>query len=644
VKVEHTSKRQISSLNSKLPNGIKRTLDLIASGAGIVMFLPLLAIIAIAIKLDSQGPIVFSQRRVGRHMSHFNIYKFRTMRANTPDLPTDQMLKLPSPVTRIGRFLRRTSLDELPQLFNVLLGQMSLVGPRPALYNQHDLIAARDALGVHQCLPGITGWAQINGREELTAPEKVEFDRWYVEHFSIGLDLKILWLTFFSLFSNRGVYYGSPLQRRYQMFLRYSRKSYLSSALSIERPLVPKLHPGILACNGGVPVRANPMPMWPSFAQDEIDAVTAVLQSGQVNYWSGDEGRSFEREFAAATGCAHAVAVANGTVALELALRALEIGPGDEVVTPSRTFIASASCAVMCGATPVMADIDPISQNLTAETIRAVLSPRTRAIIAVHLAGWPCDMDPILRLAKEHGLKVIEDCAQAQGATYKGRAVGSIGDVGAFSFCRDKIITTGGEGGMVTTQDTALWERAWSFKDHGKSYEAVYRREHPPGYRWLHESFGTNWRLTEMQSAIGRVALRKLPQWLDIRRRNARRLSECFSQFPALRTTLPSAESHHAYYTYYVFVRPEKLQDEWSRDRIMAALNAEGIPCFSGSCSEIYLEKAFPQEMRPPHRLPIAKELGETALMFMVHPNLTEADIEDVCQAVEKMMAVAGKP
>ncbi len=256
---------------------------------------------------------------------------------------------------------------------------------------------------------------------------------------------------------------------------------------------------------------------WPYFAPDEIEAAAAVLRGGEVNYWTGAEGRQFEREFAEFTNCKHAVALANGTVALEAALRALDIGPGDEVITTSRTFIASASCAVAVGARPVIADVHPDSQNITVESIRSVLSPRTKAIVAVHLAGWPCEMDPILELAAEHGLKVVEDCAQAVGATYRGRPVGSLGDVAAFSFCQDKIMTTGGEGGMVTTDSDDLWEKMWAYKDHGKSYDAVYRREHDPGYRWLHESFGTNWRMTEVQSAIGRVALRKLGHWLSVR-------------------------------------------------------------------------------------------------------------------------------
>ena len=398
-----------------------------------------------------------------------------------------------------------------------------------------------------------------------------------------------------------------------------------------------------LAMDGAQPVRKTSFAPWPYFEADEIDAVTRVLQSGKVNYWTGEEGRRFEDEFAARAGCGYGVAVANGTVALELALHALGIGPGDEVIVPSRTFIASASCAVMRGAKPVVADVDPNSQNLTAETIRPLLTTRTKAIVAVHLAGWPCDMDPIVTLAREQGLKVIEDCAQCHGATYKGRPVGSLGDVGAFSFCQDKIMTTGGEGGMVTTNGKAVWEKAWSYKDHGKSHEAVYNREHPPGFRWLHESFGTNWRLTEFQSALGRSLLRKLPQMVEVRRRNAAILTQGFAQHDALRVPQPPSHIGHSYYKYYAFVRPEKLREGWTRDRILSAIVAEGIPCFTGSCSEIYLEKAFTPELRPEECLTVAKELGDTSLMFLVHPTLSEKDMLDTCDAVEKVFIAAAK-
>jgi dTDP-4-amino-4,6-dideoxygalactose transaminase len=250
-------------------------------------------------------------------------------------------------------------------------------------------------------------------------------------------------------------------------------------------------------------------------------------------------------------------------------------------------------------------------------------------------------MDPILEFAREQGIRVIEDCAQSHGATYKGRPVGSLGDVAAFSFCQDKIMTTGGEGGMLTTNDETIWNRAWSFKDHGKSYDAVYDRQHPPGFRWLHASFGTNWRLTEMQSALGRILLKKLPRFLETRRRNAAVLTQAFSKIPGLRVTIPPLEIGHAYYKYYAFLQPGNLGDGWNRDRIMAAISAEGIPCFSGSCSEIYLEKAFPEEIRPPKRLPTARELCETSLMFLVHPTLTEKDMRDTYNAVEKVFEVA---
>jgi dTDP-4-amino-4,6-dideoxygalactose transaminase len=380
---------------------------------------------------------------------------------------------------------------------------------------------------------------------------------------------------------------------------------------------------------------------WPYFASDEIEAVSSVLRSGKVNYWTGAEGRQFEAEFAASVGTRYGVCLANGTLALELALHALDVGPGDEVITTSRSFIASATSAVLRGARPVWVDVDRDSQNITAETIRPALTPRTKAIIAVHLAGWPCDMDPILKLAAERGVKVIEDCAQAHGAFYKGHSVGSLGHLAAFSFCQDKILTTGGEGGMVTTSDAELWSRVWSYKDHGKSYDAVFRRPHPAGFRWLHDSFGTNARLTEMQSALGRVILPKLSAWVAIRRQHARALSGFFRQIPALRVTDPPREIGHSYYKYYVFLRPERLRPGWTRDRIMNEIAARGVPCFSGSCSEIYQERAFAELMRPAHPLPVARELGETSLMFLVHPTLSALHIERTGEVVHSVMQAA---
>lgn len=402
------------------------------------------------------------------------------------------------------------------------------------------------------------------------------------------------------------------------------------------------MRPSALAIDGGRPVRTTPFAPWPVFDSDEIEAATRVLASGRVNFWTGEECRRFEDEYAAYARRKHAIALANGTVALELALLASGIGPGDEVVVPARTFIASASCAVARGATPVVADVDPVTQNLTADTVRAVLTDRTRAIVAVHLAGWPCDMDPLMALAQERGIIVIEDCAQAHGATYKGRPVGSLGHCAAFSFCQDKILTTAGEGGMLLLDDDAAWERAWSYKDHGKSYDAVFRRSHPPGFRWVHESFGTNWRMTEVQAAVGRRQLAKLDEWVEARRRNAAALSEGLAGVDGLRLTVPGPEIRHSFYKFYAFLDVERLKPGWTQARVIEAVAAEGVPCFAGSCSEIYREQAFVRAgLGPRAPLPNARALGETSLMLLVHPTLHERDMRDASTAVRKVLAEA---
>lgn len=386
----------------------------------------------------------------------------------------------------------------------------------------------------------------------------------------------------------------------------------------------------------------TPFSPWPSFTEEEAEAVQRVLRSNKVSYWTGTECREFEKEFAAWVGTDHAIALANGTVALDVALKALGVGPGDDVVVTPRTFLASVSSIVNSGATPVFADVDRDSQNITAETIQAVLSPRTKAIVCVHLAGWPCEMEAIMALARQHRLFVIEDCAQAHGARYKGHSVGGIGHVGAWSFCQDKIMTTGGEGGMVTTNDQELWSRMWSYKDHGKSWYAVYDRSHPPGFRWLHESFGTNWRLTEMQAAIGRIQLRRMSEWHATRTRHAEAILAAARSCPALRVPTVPDHVEHAWYKCYVFVRPDVLKTGWTRDRVIEQLVARGVPCYAGSCSEVYLEKAFDNTgFRPEKRPPVAKELGETSLMFLVHPTLTAAEVAQTCEILTMVMAEA---
>lgn len=386
----------------------------------------------------------------------------------------------------------------------------------------------------------------------------------------------------------------------------------------------------------------TPFSPWPSFTQEEAEATQRVLLSNKVNYWTGQEGREFEKEFAAYIGTDYAVAIANGTLALDVAFKALDIGEGDEVIVTPRTFLASASSIVNAGAIPVFADVCRDSQNITPETIKAVLTPKTRAILAVHLAGWPCDMEGIMQIAEAHDLYVIEDCAQAHGAYYQGKAVGSIGHIGAWSFCQDKIMTTGGEGGMVTTNDEALWKKMWSYKDHGKSWDSVYEKQHPPGFRWLHDSFGTNWRMTEIQSVLGRIQTKRMPEWHKARIANANKIWDAAKQLPGLRVPEVPADIIHAAYKCYVFVEPTQLKDGWDRDRIMNEISARGVPAFSGSCSEVYLEKAFDNTpYRPKESLPIAKELGETSLMFLVHPTLTEEELDKTVAVLTEVMREA---
>ncbi|MBW8295557.1 DegT/DnrJ/EryC1/StrS aminotransferase family protein [Sphingopyxis sp.] len=384
---------------------------------------------------------------------------------------------------------------------------------------------------------------------------------------------------------------------------------------------------------------------WPSFTQEEAEAVKSLLLSNKVNYWTGQEGRRFEQEFAEWAGSAHAIALANGTLALDVALKALGIGEGDEVIVTPRSFIASASTVVNAGATPVFADVDYDSGNISAATIANVLTDRTRAIIPVHLAGWPCEMDAIMALTAPRGIRVIEDCAQAHGASIDGSGVGTVGDIGAWSFCQDKIMTTGGEGGMVTTHDHDLWSTMWSFKDHGKSWDAVYNREHAPGFRWLHESFGTNWRMLEMQAAIGRIQLRNMGEWTQRRTFIAERIRQALEPFSAaLRVPVAREGMIHAFYRQYAYVRSDGLKDGWSRDRIIAECSILGATIMQGSCSEIYLEKAFDgTPWRPRERLAIARDLGETSLMFLCHPTITDAQIAATCDIVSRVLEQASR-
>lgn len=387
---------------------------------------------------------------------------------------------------------------------------------------------------------------------------------------------------------------------------------------------------------------------WPSFTKEEANKAKEILLSNKVNYWTGNECRNFELEFASFSNTKFAIAVANGTVALDLAFNALEIKNGDEIIVTSRTFLASVSSIVNAGAKPIFVDICENSQNITPKNIESAITKKTKAILCVHLAGWPCDMDEILKIAKQRNIYVIEDCAQAHGAKYKGKSVGSFGDIGCWSFCQDKIMTTGGEGGMVTTNNKKFWNKMWSFKDHGKSYNAVYKKKHPPGFRWVHESFGTNWRMTEIQGAIGRIQLKRMASWTKIRNKYQEMIWSAANKMPGIRVPQfrcnscicdKSIDCVHAAYKCYLFIEKEKLKKEWNKERIITELSKKGVPCYSGSCSEVYLEKAFKKDnLKPKKRLKVARKLGETSLMFLVHPSLKKSEIKLTCKALKEIM------
>lgn len=390
------------------------------------------------------------------------------------------------------------------------------------------------------------------------------------------------------------------------------------------------------ALDGGRPVRSAPVSSWPRLDKDEIEAACRVLQSGRVSYWTGVEGRLFEEECAAFTGTPYAVALANQTAALAAALISLDPQPGDEIVAPYTSFALLSACSALHDTVPVMADVDRQTGTITARTIADVLTPRTVGILSGHPAGRPCDMAPILELAKRKGLWVVEDSVQAFGAMYKDQRVGALGDAGIFSFCPQGLICAAGEGGMVVTSRRDIWERVWSFKDHGKSFDAIYHREHPRGFRWLHESFGTNWRLTELQSAVGRLQLRKLPLWLNLLRRNAEALTEGFSAMPGLRLPRPAIDADHAWHFFPVFIEPDACKPGWDGDRIAMYVRAEGIPCIrdtlrEGTCRQYGILKAL-------EGCPVTRELEATRLLFMSHPALGVADMEETVQAVAKAM------
>ena len=384
------------------------------------------------------------------------------------------------------------------------------------------------------------------------------------------------------------------------------------------------------------------LPPWPQYEPDEIEAAVSVLRSGLVNAWTGSDCADFEAAFARKFDVSHGLTLANGSLALEAALIACGIGEGDDVLVTPRSFMASVSCVMLRQARPVFADVDRDSQNLTAETLEAARTPRTRAAIVVHLAGWPCDMPAIMTWANEHGIKIIEDGSQAHGASIGGQSVGSFGHASAFSFCQDKIMSTGGDGGMMVTNDEAMWKRAWSAREHGKSWDTVHRDDHPPGFRWVVESLGSNWRMTGPQAAIGLRQLEKLDNWCLKRKQHTELLRRRLDGLSVVRFPWPGDDIDHACYRAYCFVETDHLADGWSRDRIMHEINQAGWPCQVGGCPEIYREKLITDAgLAPAERLPVAQELGETGLAFLVHHTIDDQTMQMAVDAIGTVLEQA---
>ena len=382
--------------------------------------------------------------------------------------------------------------------------------------------------------------------------------------------------------------------------------------------------------------------LWPQHEADEVEAVRKVLEAGRTNALvHGEHNRAFEAEFADFVGVPFAIAVSNGTVSIELALRALGVGPGDEVIVPARSFFATTSAVVAVGAQPVFADVAVDTQNIDPDSVQRLIGTNTRAIICVHLAGLPCDMTRLCEIASANDIFLIEDCAQAHGATWNGRPVGSFGDAGSFSFCTDKIMSTGGEGGMVTLRDEQVWRKAWAYKDHGKDPIELRAPSHsaPGEFRYLHSGFGSNFRMTEMQAVIGRVQLTKLNAWVSRRRENAQALFAQACKSPAiLPMRLPNAAAH-SYYKAYLRLDLDQLLPGSSRADIIGALMDEGIACGSGSCPDMSREAAFKYlaVMRDAN-LPNARQLEKETLMFQVDHTLTP---EQTAHVGRRLAAIA---
>ena len=349
-----------------------------------------------------------------------------------------------------------------------------------------------------------------------------------------------------------------------------------------------------LAINGGPKVVTKPLGTWPCFSEKAIKDVEAVLRSGKVNYWTGPAGMAFEKEFASWQGSKFAVSVNTGTAALHVALTALGIGPGDEVIVPSYTFIATGFSVVQAGAIPRFADVNIEDHCISVESAEKLVTSRTKAIMPVHLYGNVCDMDKVSAFAKKHGLYVIEDNAEAFGGTYKGKNTGTLGDIAGCSFCQNKTFTTGGEGGMVTTDDEDLAWNARSFRDHGydvKTRLSLLELEQKLPY--IHNMVGWNYRMTEMQSAIGLAELERMENWnMPTRRRNAEIILNKLRDLPSVKyLPVDTEERRNGWYVLAISLDIENMACDI--EQFVAAATAEGAPVWKVFWPQCHTERAY---------------------------------------------------
>lgn len=420
-----------------------------------------------------------------------------------------------------------------------------------------------------------------------------------------------------------------------------------------------------LAINGGSKTVVGDLPGWPQFCDEAKQAAMETLDSGKVNYWTGKKGVEFEEKFASFNGVGFAISTNSGTSALHTALAAMGIGPGDEVIVPSYTFIATSFCVLQAGAIPVFADVNRHDHCISVEDVERKITPRTKAIIPVHLYGNVCDMDPILELARKHDLRILEDCAQAHGATYKGRRVGSLGDAGAFSFCQSKAFTTGGEGGAIITSDENLAWECRSFRDHGYNVrERVRLLELEQKLPYIHDRVGYNYRLTEMQSAIGIHELARFESWnLANRQRNGQILLDSLSELSEiLYLPIHTAERQNGFFVFPITLNMDQIDCDMKA--FLNALTAEGVPNHPVFWPQCYQESAYREqhgfgEVNFPFK---SKEYTDPAsadyttvkcenaawhqdrtFITVVHPTLDEAQMHAIATGIKKVIQAYSK-